>query len=405
MESGGFMYGDNPDDTEGPGEEDALQKGWIAPDDRLWRHPSELSQHSRHASFGRSPSRDLWRERRGALAVGTFGAAAVVAAAVVLLALTNPQSSTTGGGTLTATEASLVTIPSVSPGIVSAVRTLRPSLVELTPAHDSRQEPVTGVVLPGGHQIVTSASSIGDRSHVRVLTSTGRRFSGSVIAVDHDSGVALVATHGSLDPATFADNPVYPGEPVVAACLEPGPAGSSAPTTAVSVGMVKNIGDAPGQPDGPLLMDAIKAEMPVRAEWGGVLLDGNGAVIGIPAKRAVGSGATAGFFVPAELALGVANELSAIHRVQPGWIGVKATDAPGYAGAAITTVLSGSPAAAAGLRPGDVVTEVDGQQVMSLPDLQARLYTMEPGRHVDVIVERSGSVLNVSLTVAAPSDG
>jgi hypothetical protein len=42
---------------------------------------------------------------------------------------------------------------------------------------------------------------------------------------------------------------------------------------------------------------------------------------------------------------------------------------------------------------------------MSLPDLQAQLYTVEPGNRVDVIVDRSGSVLNVSVAVAAPSGG
>jgi S1-C subfamily serine protease len=404
MDSGGFFNGDNPDDTEGPGEEDALQKGWIAPDDRLWRHPSELSQYSRHASFGRSPSRDLWRERRGALAVGTFSAAAVVAAAAVLLAFANPQTSTTSGR-LTATEASLVTIPSVSPGIVSAVRTLRPSLVELSPVQENRQDPVTGVVLPGGHQIVASAVSIGDSSRVDVVTATGRRLSGNVVAVDDESGVALVSTQEALDPATFANEPVYPGELAVTACLQPGQGSSPVLTTDVAEAMVKKVGDVPARQGQPVLMDAIKADMPVSANWGGVLLNGNGAVIGIPDKRAGGADETAGFFVPAALALGVADELAASHHVQPGWIGVRATDAPDYEGASITEVLSGSPAAAAGLMPGDVVTTVDGQRVMSLPDLQASLYTVEPGRNVQVVVERAGSVLNMSVTVAAPSGG
>jgi S1-C subfamily serine protease len=403
MDSGGFFNGDNPDDTEGPGEEDALQKGWIAPDDRLWRHPSELSQYSRHASFGRSPSRDLWRERRGALAVGTFSAAAVVAAAAVLLAFANPQTSSTSGR-LTATEASLVTIPSVSPGIVSAVRTLRPSLVELSSVQGNRQDPVTGVVLPGGHQIVASAVSIGDSSRVDVVTATGRRIAGNVVAVDDESGVALVSTQEALEPATFANEPVYPGELAVTACLQPGQGSSPALTTDVAEAMVKKVGDVPAQGQ-PVLMDAIKADMPVSANWDGVLLNGNGAVIGIPAKRAGGSDETAGFFVPAALALGVADELAASHRVQPGWIGVRATDAPDYEGASITEVLSGSPAAAAGLMPGDVVTTVDGKRVMSLPDLQATLYTVEPGRNVQVVVERAGSVLNMSVTVAAPSGG
>ncbi|MGH6878583.1 MAG: hypothetical protein ACREHV_14570, partial [Rhizomicrobium sp.] len=44
MEHGGFTGGGNPDDPEGIGDEaGAPQRGWLSPEDRLWRHPSEVS--------------------------------------------------------------------------------------------------------------------------------------------------------------------------------------------------------------------------------------------------------------------------------------------------------------------------------------------------------------------------
>ena len=41
---GPFTFGGIPDDAEGPEEEDTVPRGWIAPEDRLWRHPSEVSR-------------------------------------------------------------------------------------------------------------------------------------------------------------------------------------------------------------------------------------------------------------------------------------------------------------------------------------------------------------------------
>ena len=40
---GPFTFGDIPDDTDSPDDEDIVHWGWIAPEDRLWKHPSEVS--------------------------------------------------------------------------------------------------------------------------------------------------------------------------------------------------------------------------------------------------------------------------------------------------------------------------------------------------------------------------
>ena len=75
------------------------------------------------------------------------------------------------------------------------------------------------------------------------------------------------------------------------------------------------------------------------------------------------------------------------------------------AGAIVSSVLASSPAAGAGIEPGDVVTTIDTHNVSSHADLQARLYTMPPGSTVVLTVERSGTMRTVSLDLAADPGG
>ncbi|MGA2037240.1 MAG: S1C family serine protease, partial [Acidimicrobiales bacterium] len=351
MDSGGpFTFGNIPDDTDGPDNEDIVNRGWIAPDDRLWRHPSEISGpgHGLPAAvLGRPLTRDLWRERRGAIAAGTLGAAAVAVTAAVVLTLVDTPAMSTADRAPHPTETSLVTIPSVSAasGIMQLVSTLRPSLVELEPAGATRRVPVTGVVLPGGEFVVTAASAAAGVSRMEVVTSNGRHLQGKVVATDKSSGVAVVSTNGGLVPAFFADEDVVPGELAVTACLRSGAKSSAVPAVDVAVGMVQQVDRAASSGEGTELIDAIETETPLRADWGEVLIDGRGNVIGILDGQENATADTIGLFVPASLALGVADELASNHRIEHGWIGVDAKDAPGDAGAVVESVFPSSPAA------------------------------------------------------------
>ena len=77
---------------------------------------------------------------------------------------------------------------------------------------------------------------------------------------------------------------------------------------------------------------------------------------------------------------------------------------PATEGRLVTSVMPDGPAAAAGLAPGDVVNAVDSHRVVSLADLQARLYTVTPGTDVELSVTRQTGDLTVAATLAATSD-
>jgi serine protease Do len=71
----------------------------------------------------------------------------------------------------------------------------------------------------------------------------------------------------------------------------------------------------------------------------------------------------------------------------------------------VTSILPGSPALKAGLKPGDVVVGVDTHRVNSSADLQERLYTVAPGTTVKLEVERGASQSVITVKLADTPDG
>ncbi|HTZ08938.1 MAG TPA: S1C family serine protease [Acidimicrobiales bacterium] len=411
MDAGGtFAEGELPDDPAGLDDDEVGPRGWLPPDDRLWRHPSEVG---RLGPPRRVPSLfDTvvgWPPRRvrgGALTAGVVGVVAMAATVAVVLSVVDTSS---GGSPLSAgrdvasgVEVSTTSMTTVglSRDVMQLVDAVRPSLVDLVPTGAGDEAGMTGVVLPGGDLVVTAASAVAGASHVDVVTANGRRRRGVVVGTDAGSGVAVVSTAGGMAPATFADEDIQPDDLAVVACLcrtaAAVPVGASA-----GVGMVTEVGTgvAVGGTD---LADAIEAELPLGpSSRGGVLLDSRGRVIGILDGTTSSGDDPMGVFVPAPLAESVALELAQTHHLDHGWLGIVCSDQPGAAGATVTEFLPGSPAAAAGLRSGDVVVAVGPHPVASVADLQQHLYADPPGTTVQLSVVRGEDPLHVSVTLAS----
>ncbi len=342
MEHGGFSGGGNPDDPEGIGDEAGFpQRGWLSPEDRLWRHPSEVSGFGlprpaadRGAGLGRQARR---RARRASLAAGVVGVAALTATLVVVLTLVDSKSPTVASKTSTsdridavpASTTSLTSMPVVGRDVMQMIAAVRPSLVGLEPLGAEGPTSMTGVVLPGGELVVTAASAVAGVSQLDVVTASGKRMRGQVVGSDAHSGVAVISTTGGLAPATFADEDVKPSDIDIVACLcaqAPSSALSDAPAAA-AVGMVQEVGMSVDVDGGTHLVNAIEAEMPLGpTSWGGVLLDSHGRILGILDGQMTAGDDTIGLFVPSPLAEGVALELAKDHQVDHGWLGVDCAD-------------------------------------------------------------------------------
>ncbi|MHB8439690.1 MAG: S1C family serine protease [Acidimicrobiales bacterium] len=374
-------------------------RGWIDPDDRLWRHPSELGAMAMSSPVALPTTR---RTPRWAV-VGAAMAGVVVAAGAALAAVqvSAPTSSTDRLTTDTSAVMPLrsgpASVVASAPDVVQVVDGVLPSMVSVVVGSGASARHATGVVLPGGNVVATAAGVMGRATKVHVTDAEGLSQLATVAGSDDRAGVAAVQLSHPLTPADFDDALVAPHTLALTACLCASSA-SHWPQAAAAVGMISSAGTGALSDGGPSLVDAIEAEAPLGASpWGSVLLDDHGRVLGLLDGARSSGGDTFGYFVPAALVVGVGSELALHHKVLRGWLGVVGADASG-GGAALSSILAGSPAARAGLQPGDVVEAVDHQPVGSLADLQAAFYMTPPGTTVVLTVVRKGTADVLEVT-------
>ncbi len=143
---------------------------------------------------------------------------------------------------------------------------------------------------------------------------------------------------------------------------------------------------------------------------GGALINARGELIGINtaifSKSGVSEGV--GFAIPVDLATEVMEQVVTRGRVARGWIGVVGRSVtPGLAeafglrtqqGVLISSTLEGSPAAHAGLRPGDVVTRVDDQEIATTHELLEAVAAAGPGSNVRLEIRRGSDRIEARTT-------
>jgi serine protease Do len=149
---------------------------------------------------------------------------------------------------------------------------------------------------------------------------------------------------------------------------------------------------------------------------GGPLFDLNGEVIGINSQIYSNSGGYEGvsFAIPVDVAMNVSQQLQAHGHVTRGKLGVliqevnqQLADTFGLErprGALVAKVEDGSPAAAAGIKPGDVILGVDGQKIESSTELPARVAALEPGSQAKLEVWRDKKPQDVSVRIGKLSE-
>ena len=86
------------------------------------------------------------------------------------------------------------------------------------------------------------------------------------------------------------------------------------------------------------------------------------------------------------------------------WLGVKLANAP-IRGAMVASVVPGSPAATAGIRPGDVITQLDTQPIVAPAILTSAIAGMQPGDKVDLQLQRGASQYTVNVALASHPAG
>lgn len=149
---------------------------------------------------------------------------------------------------------------------------------------------------------------------------------------------------------------------------------------------------------------------------GGPLFNARGEVVGINSQIYSRSGGYQGvsFSIPIELAAKIKDQIVATGKVRHAQLGVAVQEVnQAFAesfnldkpeGALVASVSKGSPADKAGLRPGDVIRQVDGQPIVASGDLPAWVGQAQPGQQVKLSVWRQGKPLELTATLGDASN-
>jgi S1-C subfamily serine protease len=382
----------------GPDEPDAPQRGWIDPDDRIWRHPSEVTQED-----GEVPVRlhaPPPHHYRGAIMmlVGAAAVAAVVAWVVILLSPASKSPPTTA--TTSGAGTPLSTLSGTQNTLPPAAEQAGHSMVQLQAETPQGTVNLIGVAVAEGGMVVTAADLLSGVRQIDLVGPAGKLEPATVVGMDGPSDVALVNVPEDVPVAPFADDAsVNKGSADM--LLSYVAAGGSTVALHATAGTVASVGTAVNEDQASGMALITSSPGVASAAAGGPLLDPSGDVLGILCSPGTPSAAPS-VFLPTQLVVGVADDLRSGNTVVHGWLGVDGSDQPG-GGAKVVQVQANSPAAHGGLQAGQVIVAVNAMPVRTMAELRSRLYVLAPGASVALAVQGASGTKVVNLALARSS--
>jgi serine protease Do len=304
-------------------------------------------------------------------------------------------------------------VRSLEERIIAASERVKPSVVHIEAIIkvNDRRSPVTGSgLLVSADGLVLTNHHVVDRAEKVEVAIPGhrQRRPARILGTDKPTDLALLRVDAPepLPAADFARTAeVRVGQWVLAIGNPYGLDGT------VSLGIVSAKGRNLEIPD--LLNDFIQTDAMIdRGSSGGPLVDLEGHVVGLNSR---GQGRGIGFTIPADTVRDVMRQILE-GGVERGWLGVSIQPLgrdladylglPDATGVVVNGVSEGSPAEAAGLCAGDVVTHLGGEPVEAeeeedLARFQRRVAAFPPGRRVELTLLREGERRRVPVTLAA----
>jgi putative serine protease PepD len=283
----------------------------------------------------------------------------------------------------------------------------------------------SGFIIDQQGDIMTNYHVVEGASSVYVTLADGTKITASVVGTDPSSDLAVVKAsipQGKVVVATLGDsNKLVVGDPVVAIGS---PFGFDQTLTAGIVsGLNRTFGDASGRP----MRGLIQTDAPINpGNSGGPLLNLQGEVIGIttsiesPIRGSVGIG----FAIPINSASTLLPKILKGQTIDHAWLGISgvaitpavadSAQLPVQKGVLVADAIAGGPAAKAGIvggqsstnatvppTGGDIITAVDGKEVLSIEDISGYLDTKSVGDTVTISVLRNGKPMQINVTLGA----
>ena len=408
---GSIDWSQIPDDPNVSTEETPTSKYALHPDDRIWRHPSELQYVAPGSGqAGRSSG------RRGVIGAGLVGAVigAVVAALVIgVVFQASPQvverivereittANVSASGTRTTGSFTVADIAAeVTPSVV------RVEVVQYGRVIGSG----SGVIFRDDGHLITNTHVVENADSYRIVLADGTVFEADLVGADRRTDVAVLRPMEGSDtkfaPATLGlATALRAGETAIAIgsplSLRGGPT--------VTVGVISATNRRLQSPQGDWLYELVQTDAPISpGSSGGALVDARGAVVGITTVIAVTDvGAEGlGFATPIEIAHDVARDIIQWGRPRHGRLGIRGLDAapqllpPSHnAGVLVQSVDFDGPAARGGVEVGDVVVELDGQIVPDMGALVVDARMLQPGDMASLRIWRNEQLLVLNIEV------
>jgi S1-C subfamily serine protease len=279
--------------------------------------------------------------------------------------------------------------------VASVARALLPTVVQL----ETDQGLGSGVIYDKNGYILTAAHVVEGANQVTVRLADGTKLNGRVLGTDSGTDIGVVKVdRNNLQPAALALKvQLQVGQTAVAIGSPFGLEGS------VTSGVVSAVNRSlPAQQDGSVL-EVLQTDAPINpGNSGGALADREARVIGIndSIRSESGGNEGIGFAIPIDIAAASAARIVSGKSTASGYLGVSGTDPTlGQAGALVNEVVSGGPAARAGLQVGDLITSVNGKGIQSMDDLAAQVRLLGPGQKVQLRVVRGGQQQTITATL------
>jgi putative serine protease PepD len=298
-----------------------------------------------------------------------------------------------------------------------------------------------GYVLTNNHVVTLDGAS--NNGTIEVTTADGRIFSAEIVGTDPTVDLAVIKLVGAsgLTPIEFGDvDALDVGDRAVAIGAPLGLANTvtdgivsvlnrsiQIASSAVPDDGTEDDGDSgqgpfnfdiPGQQSttgsGTISIPVIQTDASINpGNSGGALVNDSGELIGVVVAIATAGGSSTtsgsigvGFAIPADLAQRVANEIIDNGTATHGLLGATVRDATSADGSIVGAVIvdengivSGGAAEAAGLQPGDIVTEFDGVAITGSVDLTAQVRRHAAGDEAELVYVRDGEEHTVSVTL------
>lgn len=269
------------------------------------------------------------------------------------------------------------------------------------PSEGAVQGRGSGFIVDGSGLVVTNHHVIDEATTVKVRLPDDRRFDARVVGSDPATDLAVLQLEGAHDLPVVSlgqSSTLQVGDWVVAMG---NPMGLDHSAT---VGIISGKGRGSMGLYRDSYLDFLQTDADIApGSSGGPLFNLRGEVVGI--NTAVGAGLRPGFAIPIDQAKRIVEQLRDRGHVTRGWLGASNQRGARGRGAAVGNVYDGTPAEAAGLRSGDVITTLDGEDIEDFDALRARIATRLPGDEVELGVDRDGERLKLTVTLEARPEG